>query len=466
MKAVLRFLSSGPNLLGLVLVALFVAAAIDAPNLAPVHDTFGAPPGFQRVGSALDPIPHPPSSAAPLGTLPRQWDVSFTIVWGTRAALRFGLGVALGAAILGTLVGLISGYAGGRIHKLTIAVVDGFLTFPALAGYFLIERVLSFLPDAATAALDRLQIDPLMFTLILFSWMPYARIIASSALRLKRVDYVEASRALGARWTRIVFHHILPNVISPALVLGARDVGAMVILSAAFTFIGVGSSSPWGLLITMGRDWIIGPGGNPFAYWWIYVPATMALLLFGIGWNLLGDGLAGLLLTRQPVLAESGIAYTRRRRRWAVPVSAAAFGVILGLLWSWWVSPARPAGLTPDALREDQRTDYLRMSTELFSRDLDVDEAMLRYQALGPHAEETLHSMRLLTANPPQAVVRQFMMVAQELAPFYPLESSAAPPSWRSILFLLVPVGALLTFILSAPSAVVELTSRAHRRRP
>jgi len=155
---------------------------------------------------------------------------------------------------LGTLVGLLSGYTGGWVHKVTMAAVDGFLTFPALAGFFLIERVVSFLPEAGALFAGGIQGDPLMLTLILFSWMPYARIISSSALRLKQADYVEASRALGARWTRVVFHHILPNVVSPAFVLAARDVGGMVILSAAFTFIGVGASSPWGLLITIGRD--------------------------------------------------------------------------------------------------------------------------------------------------------------------------------------------------------------------
>jgi peptide/nickel transport system permease protein len=75
------------------------------------------------------------------------------------------------------------------------------------------------------------------------------------------------------------------------MVLGARDVGGMVVLTAAFTFIGLGGSTEWGDLLSISRDYIIGSGGNPLTYWWVFMPVTLALILFGIGWNLLGDGL-------------------------------------------------------------------------------------------------------------------------------------------------------------------------------
>jgi peptide/nickel transport system permease protein len=78
-------------------------------------------------------------------------------------------------------------------------------------------------------------------------------------------------------------------------VLAARDVGSMVILQATFTFIGLDGSSTWGNMLVMGRDWVLGPGGDIFAYWWVYIPATLVLVLFGVGWNLLGDGLSELL---------------------------------------------------------------------------------------------------------------------------------------------------------------------------
>jgi peptide/nickel transport system permease protein len=109
--------------------------------------------------------------------------------------------------------------------------------------------------------------------------------------RLKQEEYAMAARTIGATHLRIILRHLLPNGIAPAIVMAARDVGGMVILEAAFTFIGVGGGSPWGMLLVSGRDWIIGPGGNPLAYWWVFLPATLAVILFGVGWNLLGDGL-------------------------------------------------------------------------------------------------------------------------------------------------------------------------------
>jgi len=109
--------------------------------------------------------------------------------------------------------------------------------------------------------------------------------------RLRNVDYVQAARSAGAGGLRIIFRHLLPNAIAPAIVLVARDVGAMVLLGAAFTFIGVGGESPWGELAALGREYVIGSYGDPLQTWWVYLPVTLALILFGVGWNLLGDGL-------------------------------------------------------------------------------------------------------------------------------------------------------------------------------
>jgi peptide/nickel transport system permease protein len=82
------------------------------------------------------------------------------------------------------------------------------------------------------------------------------------------------------------------------IVLVARDVGGMVLLQATFTFIGLGGNSLWGMLLVRGRDWILGPGGNILTFWWVFMPATLALVLFGVGWNLLGDGLNEVLNPR------------------------------------------------------------------------------------------------------------------------------------------------------------------------
>ena len=112
---------------------------------------------------------------------------------------------------------------------------------------------------------------------------------------LKQVEFVQAAHAIGTKPFRIILRHLIPNSVAPSIVLAARDIGSLVLLQAAFTFIGLDGSSTWGNIIAMGRDWILGPGGGVLTYWWVYVPATLALVLFGIGWNLLGDGLSELL---------------------------------------------------------------------------------------------------------------------------------------------------------------------------
>jgi peptide/nickel transport system permease protein len=139
-----------------------------------------------------------------------------------------------------------------------------------------------------------------MLTLILFSWMPYVRIVNAEVTKLKQMAYVQAARSIGAGHLRLILRHLLPNATSSAIVLVGRDIGSMVILQAAFTFIGLGAGSPWGYLLAAGRDWIIGPGGGVVQYWWVYLPVTLALIFFGIGWNLLADGLNSALNPRKP----------------------------------------------------------------------------------------------------------------------------------------------------------------------
>jgi peptide/nickel transport system permease protein len=183
----------------------------------------------------------------------------------------------------------------------SIALVDAgaYLTFGGVGGTFSPHKLYLALPEESPTWLSLLQgLDPVMIALILFSWMPYARVMNTIVLRLKQTEYIQAARALGAGHSAIIFRHLIPNAISPVIVLAARDVGGMVLLQATFTFIGLGGESLWGLLLVRGRDWIIGPGGNILAYWWVFLPATLALILFGVGWDLIGDGLNEVLNPR------------------------------------------------------------------------------------------------------------------------------------------------------------------------
>jgi peptide/nickel transport system permease protein len=180
-------------------------------------------------------------------------------------------------------------------------LTDSFLAFPAIAAIWVIQRAFfssiynPFVDPYALTGwqlfLYRSRIDPVMIALILFSWMPYARLMNSQVRTVKQSEFVQAAESMGASRTRIVWRHVLPNAISPAIVLAARDVGAMVVLASAFIFIGFGGNVAWGTLLVSSRDFVIGLGGNPFQFWWTFVPVSLALILFGVGWNLVGDGL-------------------------------------------------------------------------------------------------------------------------------------------------------------------------------
>ncbi len=305
------FLSRKQNWLGLILVIFFSLVALGAPLLSPPNATTQGP--FKKVGRATDRMPHPPSDVAILGTLPGQIDVYHALVWGTRDAMVFGLSVAIGAFLFGSLFGAIAGYAGGTVNNVMMRIVDAFLTFPALAGVVFLQqmvgitiesmggmfwfnndyfgRVVDFQFTPPPFAVFLMKVDPILISLIIFSWMPIARMVNTMVITVKNTDFIQAGRALGGSPLWIVRRHLLPNAIGPAIVLAARDVGSSVILQATITFIGLGGASPWGILLSLGRNWVIGPGGDLFATWWVFLPATIAIFLFGVGWNLIGDGL-------------------------------------------------------------------------------------------------------------------------------------------------------------------------------
>ena len=201
-------------------------------------------------------------------------------------------------------------------------ICDAFFAFPIVAGVALFAQASilltistqnqrsvlmiaadqdpNFFKNIAMATADKvpnlfqniiLNADPILIALILFSWMGYTRIIHSQVLQIKKEDYIKAARACGARNFRIMFKHILPNSINPAIIMATRDIGRMVVIQSSLTFIGVGGSSAWATLLNLGKNWIIGPGGNLLTRWWIFLPITMALVFFGVTWGFVGDEL-------------------------------------------------------------------------------------------------------------------------------------------------------------------------------
>jgi len=305
--------------LGALIVGLLVLTALAAPLLAP-PDPGSEFSTYKDIDQINRYIPIPPRAGLILGSVPdpknqRQLDVWYSVVWGTGSALRFGFLVVLFTGTFGVILGGVSAYLGGLPNTLMMGFTDAFLALPVIAGVVFFQHYILMLlrgsgalvywngmvylesPNAWQTFLT--EVDPLLIAFIVFTWMPYARLMNSVVLRARQEEYILAARSLGAGHLRLIFRHLIPNSISPAVVLAARDVGYLVLLQSGFTFIGLSQSSEWGVLLSLGRNYVIGPGGNLVTWWWTYIPTTLAIVLFGVGWNLLGDGLNGWLNPHQ-----------------------------------------------------------------------------------------------------------------------------------------------------------------------
>ena len=309
MSVTRRFFSQWQNWLGLFIVTVFVLTALLAPLLSPKNvDT------QEKILQPYLRVPRPPAPATPLGTLPDQSSVYDALVWGTRDALKFGVGVTAFIFLLGTLIGTLAAFLGGMSSTVLMWTTDIFLAFPVIAGVVFFKQLNNVMlmnllstTEYAGFPLDYLEkygylknfipllspllkLNPAAITFALFLWVPYARVMNASVMRLKRVEYVLAAKVSGVKKFRVISRHLIPNAIAPVLVMAAKDIGALVVMQTTFAFIGLGNSTPWAYVLLSGRDWIFSPKGI-IDYWWVFLPVTVALILFGIGWNLLGDGL-------------------------------------------------------------------------------------------------------------------------------------------------------------------------------
>jgi peptide/nickel transport system permease protein len=298
-------------LAGSVTILCFIIIAVAAPILAPVDPKSSAQP-YYRIVSAENSnriIPQPPNARAWLGTTTSQQDVYYALVWGTRNALGFALLVGLSAFTLGTAAGLLGGFIGGRMNWLLLRITDSFLAVPLIAGVVIMQEfrlviyeriggdssMLFFGEQTMTFPWWFNFITSVELILIVFLWMPYVRLVSAQVQLTKTNLYIEASRALGISNFHLLVNHILPNSITPAVVQLSRDLGGVVLIQAALTYLGLGGGSIWGSLLVTGRDWVFGLRGNPFQYWWVFIPACLVIILFGTGWSLLGDGINNLM---------------------------------------------------------------------------------------------------------------------------------------------------------------------------
>jgi len=278
-----RIRKSPLSVVGLWIILFFVAVALLAPVIAPPkypHDPYRIP----RDGYSA--TPKPPSWEHPFGTTEGQYDIFYGVIWGTRTAFRIGLMVVGSILVIGIVLGSLSGYYGGIVDEIIMRIVDTFMSLPAL-----------ILAMALVTALGH-SLDNVMVALIVVGWPSYARLLRGDILSVREEIYVEAAKACGVSDFGIIFKHVIPNAIYPLLIMASLDIGAMVLTAAALSFLGLGAPigyADWGQMISFARNWIVGPPENPLAYWYTVTIPGIFILLFVLGWNLLGDAFRDIL---------------------------------------------------------------------------------------------------------------------------------------------------------------------------
>jgi peptide/nickel transport system permease protein len=271
MAALLGSLRASPvGLTGLLIVAVVVICAILGASITP-HDPelhnlrarFQAP-GFQDENGTYW-----------LGTDQLGRDILSRVIVGARVSLIVGVAAVVIAGTIGVLYGILSGFAGGAVDAILMRIVDGLLSIPFIILAVAISGV----------------VGPSLLTLVLIlgltGWVTYARVTRAEVLVLRELEYVTAARLIGRRGVGVMFRHILPNILTSAIVLAALQVSTTILAESSLSFLGLGVQPPtitWGLMLADGRQYV----GSA---WWMATFPGIAITLTVLGVVFLGDWL-------------------------------------------------------------------------------------------------------------------------------------------------------------------------------
>ena len=224
-------------------------------------------------------IQQPPSLAYPMGTDELGRDILSRVIFGARISMQVGL-VAVGIAlVVGTLLGVSAAVAGGFINDVIMRVVDVMLAFPDILLAIAIVAILG--PDLFNT----------MIAVGIAAIPVYARTAHASTLSVLELDYVQAARALGASWLRIIWRYILPNIFAPIIVLATVGIAVAILSAAGLSYLGLGAQPPtpeWGAMLSEARAFLR-------EAWWMSTFPGLVIMLVVLSFNLLGDGLRDLL---------------------------------------------------------------------------------------------------------------------------------------------------------------------------
>jgi peptide/nickel transport system permease protein len=277
-----RLASRRTALFGLIVVCVVVVTAVASPLISPFDPTeqdLGdlrlKPPGFRDAAGRVH----------PLGTDHLGRDLLARVVYGARPALLVGFAAVVISGVIGMATGLIAGYFGGRLDDALMRLADVQLAFPFI---LLAIAVIGVLGPSLTTIIVVIGVS---------SWVVYARIVRSAVLSLREREFVQAALALGGGDGRVVLRHILPNALTPWLVVATLDMARVIVIESALSFLGLGVQPPtptWGGMLADGRVYIS-------TAWWLATFPGLAILVTVLGINLFGDGLRDTLDPRLKV---------------------------------------------------------------------------------------------------------------------------------------------------------------------
>ena len=260
--------------------------AVFAPLFAP-HDPFD--PSTLNLMNGFTPPMEPNAFTGEsfwLGTDDQGRDVFSTILYGMRISLFVGFAAVLFAMVLGIFLGLTAAYAGGRTDAIIMRIADVQLTFPAILIAMLIFGIAKGITPVHLR--DQMAIWVLILSIGLSDWVQFARVVRGAAMVEIRKEYVEAAILIGRSPFAIVFRHILPNVLSPVMVIATISLALAIIAEATLSFLGVGAPPTEPSLGTLIR---IGQGFLFSGEWWILLFPSATLLALALSVNMLGDWL-------------------------------------------------------------------------------------------------------------------------------------------------------------------------------
>jgi peptide/nickel transport system permease protein len=268
-----------------VVSVVYIASSMLAPWVAP-HQVFDVKT-LNLMDALTPPSWHPDGKITYLlGTDDQGRDVLSTILFGSQISLLVGFASTLLAMVIGVGLGLVSGYAGGRVDAVIMRIADIQLSFPAILIALLLDGLARGVFPRKMH--DEMAIYVLIFSIALARWVQFARTVRSSTMVEKNKEYIKAARVIGRHPAAIMFQHVLPNVMGPVLVIATISLAVAILIEATLSFLGVGvpaTQPSLGTLVRVGQNFLLS------GEWWMTIFPGLALIVLILSINLLGDWL-------------------------------------------------------------------------------------------------------------------------------------------------------------------------------